>query len=301
MSRARAASPGAMHSLLVKPLADSPQETERSPRYFADGLTEALIAAIGQTGLDRVIATTSALEAGREPRRTTEIASQMNVDGVLEGTVSRSGGRVALSVRLLNAADGREVWATSQERPVREVAALVASIAAAVAAAMQHAPPEDVARRLAGVRAVSPDVQEAYLERAVRVEPAQRSVARPRRRALPVGAPHGPDIRPCRIGARRLLQPVGHGHGRERLTGAVSADGRRIGHPGAANRQQPVRRARDPRVRQALRLAVAGERAGVQSGDPPEPQQRAGAHPVREPAREPAAVPRGASRGRAGP
>jgi tetratricopeptide (TPR) repeat protein/TolB-like protein len=153
-----------MRTLLVMPLASPPGEAGGEPPYFAEGLTEALISEIGGTGIDRVISRTSAMAVVRGRKTPRVIAGELRVDGILDGTVNRTGDRVRLSVRLLKAATGREVWSTSQERPASEAAALVASIAAAVAGGMNHPMSDEAARRLSAVRAVPPDVQEAYLK-----------------------------------------------------------------------------------------------------------------------------------------
>ena len=162
----RPTSPAAapMRTLLVMPLVSPPGEAGGEPPYFAEGLTEALIAEIGGTGIDRVISRTSAMAVVRGRKTPRVVAGELQVDGILDGTVNRTGDRVRLSVRLLKAATGREVWSTSQERPASEAAALVASIAAAVAGGMNHPMSDEAARRLSSVRAVRPDVQEAYLK-----------------------------------------------------------------------------------------------------------------------------------------
>jgi TolB-like protein/tRNA A-37 threonylcarbamoyl transferase component Bud32 len=162
-SRVRADPPRAMRSLLVMPLGNPDGNADQSQRYFADGLTEALIADMGETGVGRVISRTSAMKVAHRAGTPREIARELGVDGVLEGTVSRRAGTVILSVRLLDGATGHELWAASRERPERETSALVGIVAAAVAAGMHHALTEEAARRLLVDRAVAPEVYEAYL------------------------------------------------------------------------------------------------------------------------------------------
>jgi tetratricopeptide (TPR) repeat protein/TolB-like protein len=163
-SRPPPLAPGVMRTLLVMPLAGPPGDAGDAQRYFVDGLTEALIAGVGETGLDRVISRTSAMTLERERETPGAIARELQIDGILDGTVDRVGDRVRLSVRLSKAANGSQVWSTVQERPATEVQALVAGIAAAVAGAMNHSMSEDATRRLSAVRAVRPDVYEAYLK-----------------------------------------------------------------------------------------------------------------------------------------
>jgi TolB-like protein/Tfp pilus assembly protein PilF len=131
---------------------------------FADGLTEALIGELGETGVDRVISRTTVMKFRGARTPIADIARELGVEGILEGSVDRSAGFVRLSVRLHDGSTGRVVWSTSQERAPREAAALVAEVARAVAGGMNLELAGDLGQRFSAVRAVDPDVYEAYLK-----------------------------------------------------------------------------------------------------------------------------------------
>ena len=133
-------------------------------RYFADGLTEALISEIGETGVERVISRTTAMKFRDGRRSVTEIARQLGVDVIVEGSVSRFADRVQLSARLRDGRTGGLLWSTSQVRTTREVLALVSQVAKGWPSAMRHSMTGDARIRLATVRAVDPAVYEAYLK-----------------------------------------------------------------------------------------------------------------------------------------
>ena len=156
----RAASP--IRTVAVLPLQNA--AGGEAERYFADGLTEALISEIGETGVERVISRTTAMRFRGGGRSVTEIARQVGVDVVVEGSVSRFADRVQLSVRLNDGATGRVLWSTSQTRTTVEVLALVSQVARGVAAAMRHSMTADARMRLSTVRTVDPAVYESYLK-----------------------------------------------------------------------------------------------------------------------------------------
>jgi tetratricopeptide (TPR) repeat protein len=92
------------------------------------------------------------------------MAHKAGADHVLEGSVERTADRIRLSARLVEAASGREIWSQEYQRDAREIQALQATVAKAVAQAVDIEITADDARRFAAVRAVAPDVYEAYLK-----------------------------------------------------------------------------------------------------------------------------------------
>jgi TolB-like protein/DNA-binding winged helix-turn-helix (wHTH) protein len=111
-----------IHSLAVLPLqnlsADPAQE------YFSDGMTDALITDLAQMGSVRVISRTSSMVYKKTNKSLPEIASELNVDGIVEGTVQRSGDRVRITAQLIHAPEDKHLWAKSYERDLRDVFAL---------------------------------------------------------------------------------------------------------------------------------------------------------------------------------
>src|SRR5437667_11053265 len=150
-----------MRSLAVLPLENLSHDPQQE--YFAEGLTEALITTLAKIGELRVISRTSAMlyKGVRKPLR--EIARELEVDAIVEGTVLRAGRRVRITAQLIDAPKEMHLWAESYERDLRDVLALQAEVAQAIAREIRvKLTPVDQAR-FAEVRAVDPDAYEAYL------------------------------------------------------------------------------------------------------------------------------------------
>ncbi len=155
--------PVRIESLAVLPLENLSHNPEQD--YFADGMTEALITELGQIrGLRRVISRTSVMryKTVRKPLR--EIASELNVDAVVEGSVLRSDGAVQVTARLVQASTDTQLWSQSYQRELRDVLALQREVALAIAKEIKVklAPQEQA--RLATARPVNPSAHEAYLK-----------------------------------------------------------------------------------------------------------------------------------------
>ena len=131
--------------------------------YFADGITEALIADLAKIGALRVISRTSVMQykGGRKPLA--EIARELNVDAVIEGSVQRSGDRVRITAQLIHAPTDRHLWAESYERDLRDILALQSEVARTIAGEIRVKlnPQEQV--RLAGNRQVNPEAYDYFL------------------------------------------------------------------------------------------------------------------------------------------
>jgi len=154
-----AASP--IRSLAVLPFinlsADPAQE------YFSDGMTDTLITDLAQLGSLKVISRTSAMRYKKGGKALPEIARELNVDGIVEGTVQRSGDRVRITAQLIQGSSDRHLWANTYERNLRDVLVLQDEVARAIAAELKLklTPQEQV--QLRGGRAVNPQAYEAYL------------------------------------------------------------------------------------------------------------------------------------------
>lgn len=150
--------PAAIRSLAVLPLEDLSRNPDEE--YFADGMTDELITDLAQIREVRVISRTSVMRFKGARRPLPEIARELNVDAVVEGTVVRSGGRVRVRAQLVRAADDRHLWAETFERELQDVLALQSEIASAIARQVQvkllPGPP-------GGSYAVKPAAYEAYL------------------------------------------------------------------------------------------------------------------------------------------
>lgn len=137
VGRLRTLTPAPIGSLAIMPLEDT--SGDAGQQYLAEGLTDDLIARVGRTPGLRVIARTSVLRFKERKLGLPEIARQLGVDAVLEGTVRRSGEGVRIAVRLARGATGERLWAGAYERPLHEVPALLQDMATGIVGASAHA------------------------------------------------------------------------------------------------------------------------------------------------------------------
>jgi TolB-like protein len=151
-----------IESLAVLPLENLSGDKEQD--YFADGMTEALIAELGQIGSLRVISRTSAMRYKRTDKPLPQIAKELNVDAVIEGSVLRVGDRVRITAQLIGAVPERHLWARSYERDLRDVLSLQGEIARTIADEVKANVTPEVQARLARTRTVNPEAQEFYLK-----------------------------------------------------------------------------------------------------------------------------------------
>jgi len=131
--------------------------------YFADGMTEALINNLARIRALKMISRTSAMRYKGSQKSLPEIARELNVDAVLEGSVQRSGGRVRVTAQLIHAATDAHLWARDYERDLTDVLKLQSEIARTVAAEIRIQVTAEERARLASVRRVNPQAHEAYL------------------------------------------------------------------------------------------------------------------------------------------
>jgi TolB-like protein/Tfp pilus assembly protein PilF len=156
-----AARPPAVTSLAVLPLANLSGDPEQE--FFADGMTDALIADLAQIGGLRVISRTSAMRYKGSGKPLPEIARELNVDAVVEGTVLRAGDRVRITAQLIDAVTDRHRWARSYQRDLSDVLALQGEVARAIAQEIRLELTPRQRARLVGARAIAPAAYETYL------------------------------------------------------------------------------------------------------------------------------------------
>jgi TolB-like protein/Tfp pilus assembly protein PilF len=153
-----------IEALAVLPLENISGDKEQE--YFADGMTDALIAELGQIGSLRVISRTSVMRfKGTRPQGgLEEIARQLKVDALIEGSVLRSGDRVRVTAELIGTVPERHLWARSYERDLRDVLSLQGEIARSIADEVSAKLTPDVQARLTRARPVDPDAYRLYLQ-----------------------------------------------------------------------------------------------------------------------------------------
>lgn len=124
-----------IRSLVILPLESLSQDPEQG--YFAVGLTEALTTTLAKISALRVISHTTAAYYKRVQKPLPEIARELGVEGVIEGSVLRAQGRVRITVQLLHAPTDTHLWAESYDREMRDILTLQADVANAIVTEIQ--------------------------------------------------------------------------------------------------------------------------------------------------------------------
>ncbi len=154
--------PPHIESLVVLPLENVSGDPAQD--YLADGMTDALITDLAQIKKLRVISRTSAKRYKGTNKSLPEIAQELSVDGVVEGTVMRSGNRVRISAQLIHAPTDRHLWAASYERDLGDILLMQADVARAIATEIRVELTPQEQTRLANAPPVNPEAYEAYLQ-----------------------------------------------------------------------------------------------------------------------------------------
>ena len=158
----RAAGNRRIESIAVMPLENLSRDPEQD--YFADGMTEALIAGLAKIRALRVISRTSVMRYKGARVALAEIARALEVDAIVEGSVLRSGDRVRITALLVDTATDRHLWAETYERDVGDILSLQSEVAKAIAGEIQVTIlPQDLAR-LARPSAIDPEAYHSYLK-----------------------------------------------------------------------------------------------------------------------------------------
>jgi TolB-like protein/DNA-binding winged helix-turn-helix (wHTH) protein len=156
-----APTPAGIRSLAVLPLKSLSNDSEDD--YFADGVTEALITQLAGIRSLRVISRQSVMRYKDSNKGLPEIARELGVDAVVEGSVARGAGRVRVSAQLIHAPVDRHLWANSYERDLVDVLALQAEVAAAIAGEVRATLTAPDRARLARNRPVDAEAYDLYL------------------------------------------------------------------------------------------------------------------------------------------
>jgi len=156
---ARSASP--IRSIVVLPLENL--SADPNQEYFVDGMTDALITALAQVSSLRVISRTSAMHYKGSHQALPTIARELNVDAVVEGTVTRSGDRVRITAQLLDARTDRHLWARAYDREVSEIMSLQQDVADNIFQEIQAKLTPEENLRASRKRQVDPEAYDDYL------------------------------------------------------------------------------------------------------------------------------------------
>ena len=162
LSRSNRSTAMPVHSLAVLPLENLSGDPEQE--YFADGMTDDLITQLAKFSSLRVISRTSIMRFKGTRKSLSDIARELNVDAVVEGTVTHSSERVRVTVQVVRANPEQHLWADSYDRPLGDVVLLQGELANEISRAIrvQLTPQEQT--RLASTRRVNPEAYEACLK-----------------------------------------------------------------------------------------------------------------------------------------
>ena len=151
-----------IHSIAVLPLENLSRD--RDQEYFAEGMTDELTAALSKISALRVISRTSAMHYKGTNKTLPEIARELNVDGVVEGSVLRSGNRVRISAELIQAHTDQHLWAETYERDVDDVLRLQSEVAQTIAQQLRIQLTPQQKARLGSAPKVDPVAYDAFLQ-----------------------------------------------------------------------------------------------------------------------------------------
>jgi TolB-like protein/DNA-binding winged helix-turn-helix (wHTH) protein len=151
-----------IQSLAVLPLQNL--SNDPAQEYLSDGMTDALITDLAQIGSLRVISRTSSMQYKQTKKSLPEIARELDVDGIVEGTVQRSGDRVRITTQLIHGTTDKHLWAHSYERNLSDVFALERDLTQEIARAIQAQVSTQSTAPVAQPRPVNLNALEAYLQ-----------------------------------------------------------------------------------------------------------------------------------------
>jgi len=160
--RSRSRAPTGIRSLAVLPLDNL--SADASQNYFADGMTDELITDLAQISALRVISRTSVMVYKGARKPLPQIAHELNVDAVVEGTVLRSGDQVRITAQLIDASTDKHLWSQSYEGDLRDTLALQNSVARAIADQIRISLTPQEQAALKSVKVVNPEAYEDYLK-----------------------------------------------------------------------------------------------------------------------------------------
>lgn len=150
-------------SLVVLPLEDLSGDKEQD--YFADGMTDDLIANLAKIRSLRVVPRSTAMSYKGARKPLSEIASELNVDAVVEGTVMRAGNRVRITAELVQVSTDRHLWADTYESQIGDVLTLQNRVSSAIVEQIRISlTPEEKERLAKNAPAISPEAYENYLK-----------------------------------------------------------------------------------------------------------------------------------------
>lgn len=135
-----------------------------SQDYFADAMTDELITELAKVGVLRVTSRTTVTRYKHTSKSLLEIARELNVDGIVEGSIMRSAQRVRITAQLIHAPTDQHLWAETYERDLGDALKLQSDVAQAITLQVQAQLTPQLQAHFRSARAVDPKAYEAYLK-----------------------------------------------------------------------------------------------------------------------------------------
>jgi len=161
----------AIQSLAVLPLESLSDDPKQA--YFAEGVTDALITDLAQINALRVVSRTTMMRYGSPDKPLPQIARELSVDGIVEGTVQRSGDRVRVTAQLIYGPSDQHLWASSFERDVKDILDLQSTVANEIATQIKVKVTPEERVRLNSLHPVNPKALDAYFEARYHIDQIQ--------------------------------------------------------------------------------------------------------------------------------
>lgn len=153
--------PARIKSLAVLPLTNIPRDSAQE--YFSDGMSEALITELSKIGALKVISRTSAMQYKGSNKPLPQVARELGVDALIEGSVQREGDQIRITVQLIDGDSDHHLWGKTFDRELRGVLALHSEVARAIAKEISATLTPQEETRLTSARAVNPRAYELYV------------------------------------------------------------------------------------------------------------------------------------------
>lgn len=154
--------PGPITSIAVLPLDNLSGDPEQ--QYFTDGMTEALIAELGQIKALRVISRTSVMHYKATDKLLPEIAGDLGVDALIEGSVLRAGDEIRITLQLVHGPTDQHLWSRNFHRDLRDILALQREVAQSIAEQIKVSLTPQERSRFADTQIVDPETYMLWLK-----------------------------------------------------------------------------------------------------------------------------------------
>jgi serine/threonine-protein kinase len=161
-----------IRSLAVLPVKND--SGDPGQEFFADGMTDGLIAGLAQIKAIKVISRTSVMQYKEVKKSLGQIAKELGVEGIVEASVIRAGGRVRVTAQLIDARRDQNLWASNYERNTTDVLVVQSEVVQAIAGEIKAAVTPQESGRLKAARQVDPEVYDTTLKAGAVLEYATR-------------------------------------------------------------------------------------------------------------------------------